>query len=258
MCVRFHVELPLREFDLRLEGGFENATVGVFGPSGAGKSTLFRLLAGLDRPQRGFVEIAGRRITDTERGIHVPTHRRGVGIVFQDRLLFPHLTIRENIAFGARYAKDRRVDVNTIAELLDLVPLLDAPPAVASGGEQQRAAIARAVVASPDLLLLDEPFSAIDSARRTAIIPYLRRLRHELGFPMLVVSHDLADIRLLTDTVYLVDRGTCRGFGRIVDLFTDAAAANKASLVNVPAPDDPRATDGSCARARFAASRGCG
>ena len=219
MSLQFDVRLPRRDFDLALAGGFSRETVGVFGPSGAGKSSLFRVLAGLERPERGRIVLNERVLVDTAAGVYVPPQRRRIGIVFQDLLLFPHLSVRGNLEFGVRYARGSRVPFDAVVELLDLAPILDASPADVSGGEQQRTAIGRALLASPELLLLDEPFSAVDVSLRAAILPYLRRLRDDLDVPMLVISHDLSDIQRLTDRVYLVERGQCTGHGTVLDLF---------------------------------------
>jgi len=233
MSLQFDLRLPRRDFELNLQGEFGNETVGIFGPSGAGKTSLFSLLTGLEKPQSGRIELMGRVLTDTEKDIHVPVHKRRIGVVFQEKLLFPHMTIRENMLFGERYAPEKRIQLEEVSELLGLNRLLDSMPFEASGGEQQRAAIGRALLTSPDMLLLDEPFNAVDNSLRATILPYLKNLRDKLHIPFLVISHDLPDIQRLTDKVYLIDRGMCAGFGNVLDYYGDNESVTKDSgLVN--------------------------
>ena len=218
MSMVFDLKLPRRDFVLHLEGAFDTGTVGIYGPSGAGKTSLFSLLTGLEKPEKGSISLNGKILTDTDRKIHVQPHKRRIGMVFQEKLLFPHLDVKHNILFGERYNKVNKVSFDAIVDLLDLSALLDSMPGNISGGEQQRAAVGRALMTSPELLLLDEPFNAVDSSLRSSILPYLKKLRKEWDIPMLVISHDLPDIQRLTDTIYLVDKGQCAGFGSIIDL----------------------------------------
>jgi molybdate transport system ATP-binding protein len=219
MSLEFDLVLPRREFELRLAANFGKELIGVFGPSGAGKTSFFNLLAGLERPSAGRIVLNGRILTDVEENLFVPVNKRRIGVVFQEKLLFPHLSVRDNLLFGRKYAKGPEIPLESVAELLDLTTLLDARPADISGGEAQRTAIGRALLSSPELLLMDEPFNAVDSALRRSILPYLKRLGNELDIPMLVISHDLPDIRRLTEKVYLIENGRSAGFGNAADLF---------------------------------------
>ncbi len=242
MSLEFDLRLPRRDFVLDLQGSFESATVGIFGPSGAGKTSLFGLLAGLEQPSEGRIVLNGRVLADTKKDIFIPASKRRIGVVFQEKLLFPHMTVLENLCFGIGYSSSRKVSLERVVELLDLSSLLSSMPADISGGEQQRVAVGRALLTSPELLLLDEPFNAVDNSLRSVILPYIRRLRDELKIPMLVISHDLPDIQRLTDQVYLVDKGRCAGYGRVFDLFGKGGFSEKGhELVNVLKLSDPQA-----------------
>ena len=241
MSLEFDVTLPRRDFTIQLSGCFGRETVGIYGPSGAGKTSLFSMLLGLEKPDTGRIVLNGRVLTDTARDTFIPPNRRRIGVVFQEKLLFPHLSIRENILFGERYVDEKRIQLNSVADLLDLTPMLDSRPSEISGGEQQRTAIARALLTSPQLLLLDEPFNAVHTELRMAILPYINRLISELKIPMLVISHDLPDIQRLTTTVYLINRGECSGFGNIFSLFGENdSLAGEIGLVNTLSLYEPR------------------
>ena len=201
--------------DIRLERGrfarsvrIESSArvVALTGPSGAGKTSVLNAIAGLLRPRAGRIVVDDRVLFDDARRIDLPAHRRRIGYVFQDARLFPHLDVRRNLGYG-RHARD---DVQTFAfdqvvELLGIAPLLARLPANLSGGEAQRVAIGRALLSQPALLLLDEPLSALDQARREDLIPYLQRVRDDLSMPMLYVSHTLDDVRRIADEVHALD-----------------------------------------------------
>ncbi len=221
MSLSFDFTLPRRDFLLELQGEFGDTTIGIYGPSGAGKTSFFSVLTGLEKPEKGRIVLGDRVLVDTEKGIFVPVHKRRIGVVFQEKLLFPHLTVKENILFGERYAPEKHIELDEVAELLGLPGLLDSMPSEISGGEQQRAAIGRALMTSPDMLLLDEPFNAVDNSLRATILPYLKNLRDRLDIPFLLISHDLPDIQRLTDQIYFMDQGRCAGFGRSIDFYGD-------------------------------------
>lgn len=188
----------------------------LFGPSGAGKTTLLRAIAGLDRAD-GRVDVLGEVWQDDARGIFVPPHRRGVGYVFQEASLFSHLDVRANLAFGWQRVPPpaRRVSLDRAIDLFDLGDLLRRPPATLSGGERQRVAIARALLASPRLLLLDEPLAALDQARRLEVLPYLERLHAELAVPAVLVSHVADEVVRLADYLVLLEAGAVRAAGQL-------------------------------------------
>lgn len=207
MNIEFDLFLPRRSFDLELKGAFGKGLTGISGPSGAGKTTFFNLLTGLNRPVKGVVVLGGRVLTDTNRGIFVPVHKRRIGMVFQDKLLFPHLSVKDNLLFGFPYAGNKKIFFDDVVEMLDLGNVLKSLPGDISGGEAQRTAIGRALLTSPELLLLDEPFNAVDYELRSSILPYIKGLEQFLSIPILVISHDREDLQYLTDRISLISQG---------------------------------------------------
>lgn len=187
--------------DLQLDGGL----VALFGPSGSGKTTLVNILAGLIRPSHGKIIFAGETWVDTDRNLLVPPHRRRIGYVFQEGRLFPHLTVRQNLRYGeALLPKDaRRESLDRVVDMLGLSALLPRLPSALSGGEKQRVALGRALMVSPKLLLMDEPLSALDDDLKLQILPYIERIRDEVGVPILYVSHARDEVaRLATGLVF--------------------------------------------------------
>ncbi len=190
----------------RIEARFETPAriLAIEGLSGAGKTTLLHAIAGLIPVERARFEVSGEPLVDTARGLAPPPHARGVGYVFQDIRLFPHLTVAANIGFGRRFAA-QPVEIAPILALLDLEALADRWVRNLSGGEARRVAIARALASGPRLLLLDEPFAGLDARRRDELIPCLIALRERTALPMLLVSHDPRDAdRLAEDRVEMV------------------------------------------------------
>ena len=200
-----------KQGDFALDAAFSSTArvVALFGPSGSGKTTLLNVISGLIRPEVGVVEVGGRLLTDTKSGTFLPAHRRRVGYVFQDARLFPHLSVRGNLAYGRRFAPraERYADPEEVIALLGLGPLLARRPATLSGGEKQRVAIGRALLASPRLLLMDEPLASLDAARKAETLPYVERLRDELSIPIVYVSHSREEVDRLADEVVHLDEG---------------------------------------------------
>ena len=181
--------------------------VALTGPSGAGKTTVLNAIAGLVKPRAGRIEVDGRVLFDSARGIDLPAHRRRVGYVFQDARLFPHLDVRGNLLYGrhAAAAAGPRFELEAVVALLGIEALLQRRTANLSGGEAQRVAIGRALLSQPAILLFDEPLSALDQARREELIPWLQRVRDEVRLPMLYVSHHPDEVRRLADAVHVFD-----------------------------------------------------
>jgi molybdate transport system ATP-binding protein len=177
----------------------------LFGPSGAGKTTILEAIAGLRRPARGRIALNGRDVFDSATRIDVPAHQRHVGYVSQDVSLFPHLDVRRNLLYGQR--SGGRLDLRTVTAMLEIEPLLDRGVGGLSGGEKQRVALGRALMSAPEILLLDEPLAAVDVELRRRILPYLERVRDEVGVPMIYVTHDREEARRFADRVLLLDRG---------------------------------------------------
>jgi len=203
----------------RIAAAFASAgrLTALFGHSGAGKTTIVNLVAGLLRPDRGRIAIDGDVLTDTAAGVSVPVHRRRIGYVFQEGRLFPHLSVSGNLVYGERRAarRERWASFGTIVDLLGIGHLLDRRPAALSGGEKQRVAIGRALLASPRLLLMDEPLAALDAARKAEVIPYIERLRDEMCLPIVYVSHSLDEVARLADTLVLLDAGRVAAAGPV-------------------------------------------
>ncbi|MFQ5654419.1 MAG: molybdenum ABC transporter ATP-binding protein [Planctomycetota bacterium] len=235
---------PLLDIDLRhREGGFElavkleasNAALGLFGPSGAGKTSLLRLIAGLARPREGSIRIAGETLFDAARGVDLPPERRRVGMVFQESRLFPHLTVDGNLRYGYRRlgTADRRIPLEEVAAILELAPLLERRPRHLSGGERQRVALGRALLASPRMLLLDEPLASLDQGLRGQILPYLVRARERFHIPLIYVSHILAEIEAVAGHVAVLDGGRLLGAGPIGEILHEPAILELAARLGL-------------------------
>lgn len=181
----------------------------LFGHSGSGKTTILRAVAGLERAPGGYVALGDEVWQDDARGLFLPVHRRALGYVFQEASLFPHLSVRANLEFGRKRvpAPERRFALAPVAALLGIEGLLDRRPDGLSGGERQRVAIARALLASPRLLLMDEPLAALDLCRKLEILPYLERMHEELAIPIIYVSHAPDEVARLADHLVLLDDG---------------------------------------------------
>jgi molybdate transport system ATP-binding protein len=199
----------LLDVDLRLPARGISA---IFGPSGSGKTTLLRCVAGLERPQQARIAVAGETWADSERGVHLPTHRRPLGYVFQEASLFDHLDVQGNLRFGQRHARSV-APLEDLLRLLGIESLLHRRPHELSGGERQRVAIARALATQPRILLLDEPLAALDLPRKREILPWLERLRDELRIPMLYVTHSGDEVARLADHLVLLEAGAVRASG---------------------------------------------
>jgi molybdate transport system ATP-binding protein len=194
----------------------------LFGASGAGKTTIVNAIAGTFRPQNGRIVVAGRTVLDTSAGIFVPPQQRRAGMVFQDARLFPHMSVRDNLLFGWRRAAvpADAAEIDRIVALLGLERLLERRPRMLSGGEKGRVALGRALLSSPEILLLDEPLAALDAQRRAEILPFLERLRDEAGLPMLYVSHALDEVARLADDIVVIKDGRSVLSGSVFDVVT--------------------------------------
>lgn len=222
--IRIRARLQRPGFDLDVDVASDAGAIALFGPSGAGKSTVLGVVAGLLRPDSGRVEIDGQVLFDSARGIDLPTHRRRVGMVFQDSLLFPHLSVRDNLAYGMRggAAGLPGVTLERVVGLLGIGHLLARRPDGLSGGERQRVAIGRALLASPRLLLLDEPLASLDQARRQEILPYVAALHAELGMPILYVSHAVEEVARLAQFVVVLKQGRVAASGAPAEVLASA------------------------------------
>ncbi len=217
--LRADLTTGLRSFELsvRLDVGCE--TLALVGPSGAGKSTVLRAIAGITSPDAGRITLGDVVWFDAAAGVRLPPERRSVGMLFQDYALFPHLTVRDNVAFGAA------ASVDDLLERMRIAPLADARPGTLSGGERQRVALARALARAPRVLLLDEPLAALDAHTRTAVRAELQDLLAALALPSIVVTHDFGDAAALADRAAVIVDGRLRQQGTIAELVAAPADA---------------------------------
>ncbi|HYM04912.1 MAG TPA: molybdenum ABC transporter ATP-binding protein [Stellaceae bacterium] len=197
----------------------ETGITALFGRSGAGKTMLVNMLAGLMRPDRGRIVVQGEVLFSTDQRIDLPPERRRLGYVFQEGRLFPHYSVRGNLAYGMhRTASDSAITLDAVVALLGLEPLLDRRPGDLSGGEKQRVGIGRALLAHPRLLLMDEPLAALDLPRKAEIMPFIERLRDELHIPIVYVTHAMEEIVRLADRLVLLSEGQVAAVGTVEEL----------------------------------------
>jgi molybdate transport system ATP-binding protein len=216
------VERRLGDFQLAASFVAGTGITALFGRSGSGKTSLVNALAGLLRPDAGRISLDGTVLYDRAAGIDMPPQRRRIGYVFQDARLFPHLTVRRNLLYGRWF---RRPDAHAptleeVVDLLGIAPLLARRPGALSGGEKQRVAIGRALLASPRLLLMDEPLASLDAERKSEILPYIERLRRETGLPIVYVSHAIDEVARLADDVAIMSEGRIAAFGPVEEVMS--------------------------------------
>jgi molybdate transport system ATP-binding protein len=208
-------EKQLGGFSLAIRFETTARAIALFGSSGAGKTSTINMIAGLATPDRGRILCEGTLLFDSAGGVNLPPHKRRIGYVFQDGRLFPHLSVLQNIEYGRRMRGLRRDagEMERIVDLLDLRYLLGRRPGKLSGGERQRIAIARALMTRPQLLLLDEPLASLDARRKAEILPYLERLRNEVGIRMVYVSHRADELRRIATFVVRIEGGRVAATG---------------------------------------------
>jgi molybdate transport system ATP-binding protein len=202
----FDIRVQQGDFTLEVADRSRVEVLGLFGPSGAGKTTLLEAIAGLRPPVRGEIEVGGVTLFSSSAGVDVPPRHRRIGYVPQDVLLFPHMSVRRNLLFGATEQASAS-DVQTVADMLEIGGLLGRRTDGLSGGERQRVALGRALMTHPALLLMDEPLAAVDRARRERILPYLLRIRRELHVPLIYVTHDVGELEQIADRMLVIDDG---------------------------------------------------
>src|SRR5689334_17552323 len=211
MKVRVDIRKTLRSHDreFKLEASFsaEHDRIVVFGPSGSGKSVTLQCIAGLLRPDAGYIQIGERVLFDSKAGIDVPPQSRNVGFVFQDYALFPHLNVERNVAFGLQHESDSAARIAQFLALFELTPLARSFPRNLSGGQRQRVALARALIRQPALLLLDEPLSALDQLLRERMRNELDQKQQRFRVPMLLITHDPADVETFAENLVIFDHG---------------------------------------------------
>jgi molybdate transport system ATP-binding protein len=225
--IRFACRLPRPRFALDVAFDSDAGVTALFGPSGSGKSTVIRLVAGLERAARGRIEVGASVLLDSGAGVDVPAHRRRIGLVFQDALLLPHLTVRQNLTYGRFFTPlaERRIALHPVVEVLGIGHLMDRAPATLSGGERQRVAIGRALLTSPRCLLMDEPLASLDAGRKHEILPFIERLRDEFAIPILYVSHAVEEVARLATRVVRLEGGRVVAAGTPNEVLAPASLA---------------------------------
>ena len=218
----FQLEYPGFSLDVDLHLP-EKGVTALFGHSGSGKTTVLRCFAGLNRAPKGRLVVEGQVWQDEAKGIFLPTHRRPLGLVFQEASLFPHLSVRQNLEFGMKRSGNKAGEgFDASVDLLGIRPLLERAPERLSGGERQRVAIARALLTRPRLLLMDEPLAALDLKRKLEILPYLEKLHDELDIPVLYVSHAPDEVARLADHLVLMEDGKVVASGPLMETLSRA------------------------------------
>ncbi|HET7097212.1 MAG TPA: molybdenum ABC transporter ATP-binding protein [Casimicrobiaceae bacterium] len=218
--IEIDIERRVGSFHLDVRFEAEAPIVGLFGRSGSGKTSVVNAIAGIVRPSRGSIRINEVCLFDSARGIDVAPEKRRIGYVFQDALLFPHMDVEANLVYGQRLRApaDRLINEAHVVELLGLRPLLRRQPQTLSGGEKQRVAIGRALLAQPRILLMDEPLASLDGPRKMEILAYIELLRDDLDIPIVYVTHSVAEITRLADKIVVLSEGKCVGVGGINDV----------------------------------------
>ena len=206
MLIDCHFQLHMGQFLIEPNFQSDALVIGLFGASGSGKTSILHAIAGLNTPRSGLIKIQGQTWFDSDQKINLSTQKRHVGLVFQDAQLFPHKMVKQNLLFGLKHLsqQERHFEADYIIELLKLEHLLERMPIKLSGGEKQRVALGRALLYSPKLLLLDEPLSALDAAHKAEIIPFFQKVKQEIKIPMIYVSHDIQEIKQLTETMWIL------------------------------------------------------
>jgi molybdate transport system ATP-binding protein len=213
VALRLHVEDRNRRFDLDVRFATAVPFAALYGPSGSGKTLTLQAMAGLQRPTSGHVRLDGRTLFDSALGIDVPPPQRRIGYLFQDYALFPHLSVRENVAFGLTSWRSRRLTaaqrerIDSLLASFGLADLASSRPATLSGGQRQRVALARALACEPQVLLLDEPFASLNPMLRQSLRQELAQVRRQWGIPVLMITHDIDDVLELADAAFVYQGG---------------------------------------------------
>jgi molybdate transport system ATP-binding protein len=219
------IQVARRQGSFRVDAAFQANSTGItalFGPSGAGKTSVINMVAGLIRPDTGRIVVQDRALFDSEHRIDLSPEKRSIGYIFQDGRLFPHLTVRGNLTYGMKLTPPRRryVEFDQAVHLLGIEQLLDRRPANLSGGEKQRVAIGRALLTSPRLLLMDEPLSSLDKARKEEVLPFIAKLPRAFKTPILYVTHSFDEIQRLADRLVLMEAGRSTAVGAVAELMS--------------------------------------
>ena len=249
MSIYVDIEKDLGSFCLKAQFEAGNETLSLLGPSGCGKSMTLRCIAGIETPDRGKIVVDGVTLFDSERKINLSPQQRHTGFLFQNYALFPNMTVAQNIRAGARREKDRSRQqemIRTVMERFDLASLADRLPHQLSGGQQQRVALARILVSSPSVLLLDEPFSALDSHLRFKLEQEVRHVIRQFGKTVILVSHDRDEVYRMSDSIAIMDSGKIERIGSRSDVFADPQTRKGAILTGCKNISSIRREGGKC------------
>ncbi len=245
---RCSVQLRLQTRDLDIEMHGDQGAVALVGPNGSGKTTLLRTIAGAHRPKRGYIEVGDHLLYDSERQLDLPPELRRVGYVPQGCGLFPHLRVVDNVAFGAPRNQramtqtDRRATASRLLQQMDCAHLAMRWPSTLSGGEQQRVALARSLMVEPQILLLDEPLSALDATARRSLRAYLAGHLTRTQTPAIVVTHDVRDVLALNARAFVLQDGAIVQSGSVTELAANPATEFVAEFVHAPLAQSPQLT----------------
>ena len=214
------INISKRFSNLNIDANFESdaGVTALFGRSGCGKTTIVNMLAGLNSPDSGYIEVNGTVLFDNKDKINIAPEKRRIGYVFQEARLFPHMTVKANLEYGVKHHPPSDISFDQVVEMLGIVDLLPRKPQKLSGGEQQRVAIGRALLSNPSLLLMDEPLANLDMARKAEILPFIERLCEETSLPIVYVSHSMDEVLRLADTMVLMDLGKTIACGAVEDV----------------------------------------
>ena len=238
------IQKKMAHFHLNFKQTLPAGVTAFFGKSGAGKTTLLHLIAGLMNPDRGRIALNQRVLFHSSENINLPPDRRGIGYVFQESRLFPHLNVRKNLVYGYRHFSEnpQLLDFDNVVSLLELEPLLTRYPKRLSMGEKQRVAIGRALLRQPELLLMDEPLASLDAPRKIQILPYLKKICSDLKIPIIYVSHLIDEIMQLAHSMAFIAEGTCLAYGPIVEVLAQHELQNFYGLEEIGSVLETRIT----------------
>jgi molybdate transport system ATP-binding protein len=246
--MKLEVSLQKRLGDFSFSADFliEGQRTGLYGPSGSGKSTLMHMLAGLLKPDAGFIRLDDETLFNSRSGVNQKPEKRRIGVVFQHAHLFPHMGVQSNLLYGykRRPAKERKIDPEALINILGLAPLLERGVDSLSGGERQRVALGRTILCCPRLILMDEPMTGLDSGLKYQIIPYLKNVFAEFGIPLLLISHSLNEMRLMTDHVLEFSKGRITAETTAHDLARNRLGTSQTGYINLMEMTNPQPHDG--------------
>ena len=231
MSIAVNIKKTVGDFQLNTEFYADIGITAIFGPSGAGKSTLVNLIAGLVKPDSGYIKILNKVIFESQLKINVPANKRGIGFVFQDARLFPHMKVESNLKYANRFGRKGHLSSFTeIVEVLNLAQVLHRLPGNLSGGEKQRVAIGRALLSNPKILILDEPLTGLDEGLKAEVIPYLEFVRDNFKIPILYISHSQSEVVRLSDRIVVLEKGRILEQGKTLQILSSFSVAKKLGL----------------------------